>query len=176
MSLPAARTGRARERVLTMRGISKRFGAVRALTDVEFWVNEGEVVALIGDNGAGKSTLVKVLSGVHAQDSGTIEYDGLNSKVTTCRSGHVCLKDKTDRTRAIAADPMCSAYTGGGVESAARILFKVQPPTVQSKAGERSIDLSISAGENIQATAEGISDPNLRAALERLAAHATRKR
>jgi len=76
MSLPAARTGRARERVLTMRGISKRFGAVRALTDVEFWVNEGEVVALIGDNGAGKSTLVKVLSGVHAQDSGTIEYDG----------------------------------------------------------------------------------------------------
>ncbi|MCR2813614.1 MULTISPECIES: hypothetical protein [Microbacterium] len=49
----------------------------------------------------------------------------LNSKVTTCRSGHVCLKDKTDRTRAIAADPMCSAYTGGGVESAARILFKV---------------------------------------------------
>jgi hypothetical protein len=52
----------------------------------------------------------------------------------------------------------------------------VQPPTVQSKAGERSIDLSISAGENIQATAEGISDPNLRAALERLAAHAKRVR
>ncbi|SFS09175.1 D-xylose transport system ATP-binding protein [Microbacterium sp. cf046] len=76
MSLPAARTGRARERVLTMRGIAKRFGAVRALTDVDFWVNEGEVVALIGDNGAGKSTLVKVLSGVHAPDSGTIEYDG----------------------------------------------------------------------------------------------------
>ena len=49
---------------------------MRALTDVDFWVNEGEVVALIGDNGAGKSTLVKVLSGVHAPDSGTIEYDG----------------------------------------------------------------------------------------------------
>jgi len=76
MSLPAARTGRARERVLTMRGIAKRFGAVRALNEVDFWVNEGEVVALIGDNGAGKSTLVKVLSGVHAPDSGTIEYDG----------------------------------------------------------------------------------------------------
>lgn len=60
--------------------------------------------------------------------------------------------------------------------SLTRILFKVQPPTAQSTAGERSIDLSISAGENIQATAEGISDPNLRAALERLAAHATRKR
>jgi D-xylose transport system ATP-binding protein len=67
---------RTRERVLTRRGIGKRFGAVRALTDVDFWVNEGEVVALVGDNGAGKSTLVKVLSGVHPPDAGIIEFDG----------------------------------------------------------------------------------------------------
>jgi ABC-type sugar transport system ATPase subunit len=59
-----------------MHGIGKRFGAVKALTDVEFWVDEGEVVALIGDNGAGKSTLVKVLAGVHTPDAGTIEFDG----------------------------------------------------------------------------------------------------
>jgi ABC-type sugar transport system ATPase subunit len=59
-----------------MRGIGKHFGAVRALTDVDFWVNEGEVVALVGDNGAGKSTLVKVLAGVHGPDAGTIEFDG----------------------------------------------------------------------------------------------------
>ncbi|MGK3950831.1 ATP-binding cassette domain-containing protein [Microbacterium sp. I2] len=70
------RAGRPRERVLTMRGIGKRFGAVRALTDVDFWVDEGEVVALVGDNGAGKSTLVKVLAGVHPPDAGTIEFDG----------------------------------------------------------------------------------------------------
>jgi ABC-type sugar transport system ATPase subunit len=76
MSMTPARPGRTRERVLTMRGIGKRFGAVRALTDVDFWVNEGEVVALVGDNGAGKSTLVKVLAGVHAPDAGTIEFDG----------------------------------------------------------------------------------------------------
>ena len=73
MSMTHPRTARTRERVLTMRGIGKHFGAVKALTDVDFWVNEGEVVALIGDNGAGKSTLVKVLSGVHDPDSGTIE-------------------------------------------------------------------------------------------------------
>ena len=66
----------ARSRVLTMRGIGKHFGAVKALTDVDFWVNEGEVVALIGDNGAGKSTLVKILAGVHPPDGGTIEFDG----------------------------------------------------------------------------------------------------
>lgn len=62
--------------MLTVHKVGKRFGAVRALTDVDFWVNEGEVVALVGDNGAGKSTLVKVLSGVHPPDAGSIEFDG----------------------------------------------------------------------------------------------------
>ena len=75
MSIPASSPPR-RSRVLTMRGIGKHFGAVKALTDVDFWVNEGEVVALVGDNGAGKSTLVKILAGVHPPDAGTIEFDG----------------------------------------------------------------------------------------------------
>ncbi len=83
MSMTHPRTGRQHERVLTMRGIGKRFGAVRALTDVDFWVNEGEVVALVGDNGAGKSTLVKVLAGVHAPDAGTIEFDGESVRIDT---------------------------------------------------------------------------------------------
>lgn len=60
-------------------------------------------------------------------------------------------------------------------ESLTRILFKVQPPTVQSTAVGHSIDLSVRSAENIQATAEGITDPNLRAALERLASHAKGK-
>jgi D-xylose transport system ATP-binding protein len=76
MSMTPPRPGRSRERVLTVHAIGKHFGAVKALTDVDFWVNEGEVVALIGDNGAGKSTLVKLLSGVYTPDSGVIEYDG----------------------------------------------------------------------------------------------------
>jgi len=59
-----------------MRGISKSFGSVKALTDVDLDVAAGEVVALVGDNGAGKSTLVKILAGVHPQDAGEIELDG----------------------------------------------------------------------------------------------------
>ena len=59
-----------------MSGISKQFGAVTALEDIELEVHAGEVVALVGDNGAGKSTLVKVLAGVHHETSGRIEYLG----------------------------------------------------------------------------------------------------
>ena len=59
-----------------MRGISKSFGSVKALTDVDLDIAAGEVVALVGDNGAGKSTLVKILAGVYPQDAGEIELDG----------------------------------------------------------------------------------------------------
>jgi simple sugar transport system ATP-binding protein/D-xylose transport system ATP-binding protein len=61
--------------LLSLRGISKSFGAVAALTAVDLDVAAGEVVAVVGDNGAGKSTLVKVLSGVHAPDAGTITFE-----------------------------------------------------------------------------------------------------
>lgn len=66
----------ARELVLSLRGISKQFGAVSALTDIDLDVHAGEVVALVGDNGAGKSTLIKVLAGVHQPTSGTITFKG----------------------------------------------------------------------------------------------------
>jgi len=61
---------------LSLKGISKHFGAVSALTDINLDVHAGEVVALVGDNGAGKSTLVKVLAGVHQPSAGTITFRG----------------------------------------------------------------------------------------------------
>lgn len=71
----SASTVPARRPILSLRDISKSFGAVRALTDVELNVYAGEVVALVGDNGAGKSTLVKILAGVHPYDTGTITFN-----------------------------------------------------------------------------------------------------
>ncbi|AQY20568.1 Xylose import ATP-binding protein XylG [Streptomyces lydicus] len=62
--------------MLALRGIFKRFGAVRALADVELEIRGGQVVALVGDNGAGKSTLVKVIAGVDPADAGVIEWEG----------------------------------------------------------------------------------------------------
>jgi D-xylose transport system ATP-binding protein len=65
-----------RKLVLSLRGISKHFGAVSALTDIDLDVHASEVVALVGDNGAGKSTLVKILAGVHQPSSGSITFRG----------------------------------------------------------------------------------------------------
>src|SRR5262245_22590393 len=77
MAEPGPPTRPAGSRVLLeLRGVSKRFGAVQALTAVDFETHAGEVVALVGDNGAGKSTLVKVISGIIPIDEGTISFEG----------------------------------------------------------------------------------------------------
>ena len=62
--------------LLEMRGIGKSFPGVRALDDVRFTVQAGEVVGLLGENGAGKSTLMKILSGVYRADAGEVLFDG----------------------------------------------------------------------------------------------------
>ena len=62
--------------VLQLTGISKRFGAVQALTDVDLALFANEVHALVGENGAGKSTLVKILAGIHHPDAGRIQLSG----------------------------------------------------------------------------------------------------
>ena len=62
--------------VLELEGVSKSFGPVQALSEVDFKVHNGEVVALVGDNGAGKSTLVKAIAGIHPVDEGRIVFEG----------------------------------------------------------------------------------------------------
>ena len=62
--------------LLKMTNVSKSFPGVRALADVNLDLYPGEVLALLGENGAGKSTLIKILGGVHAPDTGSIEIDG----------------------------------------------------------------------------------------------------
>ena len=62
--------------ILSMRGITKRYPGVIALSDVSLDLRRGEVLAVMGENGAGKSTLMKILSGAVMPDMGTIEVDG----------------------------------------------------------------------------------------------------
>jgi D-xylose transport system ATP-binding protein len=68
--------------VLALEGVSKSFGPVRALDDVDFEVRPAEVVALVGDNGAGKSTLVKAIAGINPPDSGQILFEGKPVDIT----------------------------------------------------------------------------------------------
>jgi D-xylose transport system ATP-binding protein len=72
--------------LLTLTGISKYFGGVRALHEVDLTVDAGEVVALVGDNGAGKSTLVKIIAGVEAPDTGTVAVDGRTLRLDSPRA------------------------------------------------------------------------------------------
>ena len=62
--------------ILELRGVSKSFGAVQALFEVDFHVSPGEVMALVGDNGAGKSTLIKCIAGIHPVDDGEVLFEG----------------------------------------------------------------------------------------------------
>jgi simple sugar transport system ATP-binding protein len=62
--------------ILEMRNISKSFGEVQSLSNVDFRVGENEIVGLLGDNGAGKSTLIKIITGYHRPDTGEIYFRG----------------------------------------------------------------------------------------------------
>src|SRR4029078_11305576 len=62
--------------LLQLRNITKSFGSVQALTEVDFEVRAGEIMALVGDNGAGKSTMIKCIAGTHSADSGEILFEG----------------------------------------------------------------------------------------------------
>ena len=69
--------------LLELKGVTKRFGAVEALTDVDFEVHAGEVVALVGDNGAGKSTLIKAIAGIQPGDEYDAHWNGESVHLNT---------------------------------------------------------------------------------------------
>src|SRR4029450_13999058 len=64
------------EPLVEMVDVGKTYGAIRALTGINLTVNAGEVTCVLGDNGAGKSTLIKIISGLHPHNEGTLKVDG----------------------------------------------------------------------------------------------------
>ena len=70
----------------TLRGISKRFGGIVALDQINLSIRAGEVIGLVGDNGAGKSTLIKILSGAYLPDQGEIFFEGNSVQLRNPRS------------------------------------------------------------------------------------------
>jgi len=68
---------------LVARGLSKSYGSIEAVRDIDLTIGRGEIVALVGDNGAGKSSLIKILSGAILPDAGVIEIDGGSVRIET---------------------------------------------------------------------------------------------
>jgi ABC-type sugar transport system ATPase subunit len=73
------------EPLLRLEGVSKNFGPVQALSDIDLEIPAGQVTALIGDNGAGKSVTIKTIAGIHAPEHGQIFWDGKPVRIRTPR-------------------------------------------------------------------------------------------
>jgi simple sugar transport system ATP-binding protein len=97
--MPDARNGRV---PVELRGISKTFAGVAVLDDVSLRLNAGEVLGLVGDNGAGKSTLIKIITGVHQPDRGTILFGGREVRGLTVDAARALGVETVYQERALA--------------------------------------------------------------------------
>lgn len=100
--------------LISMRAITKRFGGVTALDNVDLDAYAGEVLAIVGDNGAGKSTLIKILTGVYQPTSGTIEMDGTSLSMNSHSDAIERGIDAVYQTLALAddLDPAANMFLG----------------------------------------------------------------
>ncbi|HEX7973929.1 MAG TPA: ATP-binding cassette domain-containing protein [Anaerolineales bacterium] len=126
---------------LEMRSISKRFGAVQALSGVDFEVYAGEVLGLVGDNGAGKSTLIKCISGIYPVDTGEIYFEGkpvtINGPKDSARLGIETVYQ--DLALCDNLDVVANLYLGR--EQTDRIIPKVIEPIDEVGMEKRSLDV-----------------------------------
>ena len=127
---------------LDIRKASKSFGSVQALKDVDFEVDSGEVMALVGDNGAGKSTLIKSIAGIHPFDSGQIHFDGkpvsINGPKDATRLGIEVVYQ--DLALCDNLDVVQNMYLGRELHD---VLQRLQEPEMEQKTAETLTSLSV---------------------------------
>ncbi|HVW19064.1 MAG TPA: ATP-binding cassette domain-containing protein [Solirubrobacteraceae bacterium] len=133
--------------LLLARGVSKSFGAVQALVDVDFEVHAGEVVALVGDNGAGKSTLIKAIAGVQPGEAGEYLFEGRKVSIHTPQDAQRLGIATVYQDLALCdnLDVVANLYLGrevvmSGVPGALRILDEV---TMEGRTTELLTSLSV---------------------------------
>jgi D-xylose transport system ATP-binding protein len=142
--------------VLELVGVSKSFGAVQALFEVDFQVRDGEVMALVGDNGAGKSTLIKCIAGIHPSDSGEIRFGGqpvnIHGPKDAARLGIEVVYQ--DLALADNLDVVQNMYLGRELVDGARRLDETE---MEAKAQETLSGLSVTTIRSVRQTVAGLS-------------------
>jgi len=142
--------------VLEMSGVSKSFGAVQALYEVDFHVNHGQVMALVGDNGAGKSTLIKCIAGIHPVDSGEIRFEGRPVKIHGPKDSADLGIEVVYQDLALCdnLDVVENMYLGREVVDGVR---KMDETAMEAKAQETLRSLSVTTLRNVRQTVAGLS-------------------
>jgi D-xylose transport system ATP-binding protein len=135
--------------LLEIRDLSKTFGSVQALTDVDFEVRSGEVMALVGDNGAGKSTLIKCVAGIHGYDSGRIFFDGsevhIHGPKDAARLGIEVVYQ--DLALCDNLDVVQNMYLGREVRD---FLFRLKEPAMEQRTSETLTGLRVTTIRSIR--------------------------
>ena len=142
--------------ILELRGVSKSFGAVQALYQVDFHVAPGEVMALVGDNGAGKSTLIKCIAGIHPIDSGEIVFEGEKVSIHGPKdAAHLGIEVVyQDLALADNLDVVQNMYLGREMTDGLR---RLDETAMEAKAKETLKGLSVTTIRSVRQTVAGLS-------------------
>ena len=142
--------------ILELKGVSKHFGAVKALVNVNFEVHSGEVMALVGDNGAGKSTLVKGIAGIYPYDEGEIIFEGrpvnIHGPADTADLGIEIVYQ--DLALADNLDVVANMYLG---REEIRVPFRLNESVMEKKTRETLHSLSVTTLASVRQAVAGLS-------------------
>src|SRR5947208_7443333 len=135
--------------LLELRGVSKAFGSVQALTDVDFEVRNGEVMALVGDNGAGKSTLIKGIAGIHTFDGGEMLFDGQPVSINSPRDSAKLGIEVVYQDLALCdnLDVVQNMYLGREIRD---FLFRLKEPAMEQRSAETLKGLRVTMIKSIR--------------------------
>ena len=142
--------------LLELRGVSKHFGAVIALHEVDFQVYRGCVTALVGDNGAGKSTLIKCVAGIYRIDGGEIVYDGKPVNITHPREASALGIEVVYQDLALAdnLDVVQNMFLG---REELEPLHTLDETTMEARARDTLKSLSVTTIRSVRQTVAGLS-------------------
>lgn len=130
---------------LTLTAVSKHFGGVHALDDINLELRAGEITALVGDNGAGKSTLTKVISGIYAPDAGTIVRGGEQMKFTGPKDANAAGIQTVYQDLALCdnLDTVQNLFLGRELGGSPGSLFRLSIEEMESRAREALSSLGV---------------------------------